>query len=478
MKSKPGRVYHSYQVRPLANKGKMRRLHELLPAWRHGLRHAMHCWTGLLVRGERLPRWMDSKTFPSMLSQRQWDSVTRQARAALDSWIELREDEFRRTVNGSSYDDGLKHRLHVINKRHAWWEPVDDEAHRTARRIIKHLRKRVPFPDLGKCRTMSMDGKIARVESARKTSAAQWWVVVSTLTRGKPVRIPLNGGIRLEQALADGETIRNHMQVTYRRDGIPVFHLMTVKGKAPVRTTGETVGVDWGLNCLFATSRGERHGLRMFAWLRARDRELTALTRSLAKSGVRYTRSRRYRNLTRRIREYLTNEVNRILNQFSRSRLRQIVVEELDFRNSRLSRTMNRILRRAGRGAVKRKLQDLTDNQGITITVVNAAYTSQTCSNCGYVSRGNRPTQPDFRCKCCGLKLNADINASHNILARRSREDGWRRIGRRRILATLLREHDERHHPHTGGHAAKSAATPRAGTPAPEVKATTGIKYH
>ena len=134
------------------------------------------------------------------------------------------------------------------------------------------------------------------------------------------------------------------------------------------------------------------------------------------------------------------NEVNRILNLLSRQEIREIVVEELDFRNGGLSKKMNRIISRAGRNAVKAKLKDLEDNKGITVTKVNPAYTSQECPSCGYVNPRNRPTQEHFRCTCCGYRSQADINASHNILARRSREDGWRRIGRRQILAMLLRE--------------------------------------
>ena len=440
----------------------------------------MHCWTDPLVRGEELPRWLDSKTFPSILSQRQWDSVDRQARAALDSWIELREDEFRRTVNGSPYDDEFKHQLHAINKRHAWWEPVDDEAHKMARRIIKHLRHRVPFPNMRKCRTMSMDGKIANVQQPVMAFHSQWWVIVSTLESGKPVRIPLMADPRLEHALhRNGETICNHLQATLPDDGSFTFHLLTAKPKAALRTLGDIIALDWGLKSMFSTSQGERHGLRLYDWLRKLDKQLTDLTRSLARSGIRYKKSRRYRNLNKRIHDHTVNEVNRILNQLTERDIREIVVEDLDFRDSHMSKQMNRIIRRAGRAAVRRKLKDLTDNQGITVTKVNAAYTSLECSHCGYVNKNNRPTQSDFRCKCCGLRLNADINASHNILERRSREDGWRKIGRKQILATLLREHDERYHPNTGGHAdKKSTATPQAGTPAPEVKATNGIKYH
>ena len=43
------------------------------------------------------------------------------------------------------------------------------------------------------------------------------------------------------------------------------------------------------------------------------------------------------------------------------------------------------------------------------------AYTSQTCSKCGNIDKENRQTQEKFECTKCGLKLNADHNASINI---------------------------------------------------------------
>lgn len=478
MASKTSMAYHAYQAKSPMNQGKVEALRALLPVWRAGLTLAMSCWTRPFVQSGVLPRWIDSKGFPDMLSQRQWDSVDRQARAALDSWIALREDEFRKTVNGSTLSPDLKHALHRINLRHAWWESVADDAHKMARRIIKHLRERVPFPDMRRCRTMSMDGKIARVGTPVNAFHFQYWAVVSTLDKGHPVRIPLTVDPRMnENTLHGDEQAANHLQARINRDGSIDLHLMTVKAKARKRSSGMVIGMDWGLKSLFATSQGQLHGLKLYTWLQQRDKELTALTRALAKSGIRYRQSRRYRNLNKRIRDYTRNEVNRILNLLSRQEIREIVVEELDFRNGGLSKKMNRIISQAGRNAVKAKLKDLEDNKGITVTKVNPAYTSQECPSCGYVNPRNRPTQEHFRCTCCGYRSQADINASHNILARRSREDGWRRIGRRQILAMLLREHDERFHP-TGGHAAKSAATPRVVSTTPRVKATSGRKYH
>lgn len=48
---------------------------------------------------------------------------------------------------------------------------------------------------------------------------------------------------------------------------------------------------------------------------------------------------------------------------------------------------------------------------------VNPAYTSQTCSKYGYIAKGNRKTQPAFRCLDCGFAMNADIDAAMNIWA-------------------------------------------------------------
>lgn len=52
---------------------------------------------------------------------------------------------------------------------------------------------------------------------------------------------------------------------------------------------------------------------------------------------------------------------------------------------------------------------------GKNVEYVDARYTSQKCSRCGHVERGNRKSQSHFCCKKCGMRLNADLNASRNI---------------------------------------------------------------
>ena len=51
---------------------------------------------------------------------------------------------------------------------------------------------------------------------------------------------------------------------------------------------------------------------------------------------------------------------------------------------------------------------------GKTVVLVNPRHTSQACSRCGCVNRGNRHGS-EFKCLNCGFELNADLNASRNI---------------------------------------------------------------
>lgn len=57
------------------------------------------------------------------------------------------------------------------------------------------------------------------------------------------------------------------------------------------------------------------------------------------------------------------------------------------------------------------------ERSGARLVAVNPAYTSQTCSRCGYCASENRENQAVFECVACGHQLNADHNAALNILA-------------------------------------------------------------
>jgi putative transposase len=59
---------------------------------------------------------------------------------------------------------------------------------------------------------------------------------------------------------------------------------------------------------------------------------------------------------------------------------------------------------------------------GGEVIAVNPRHTSQTCPECGHVSKANRLHQALFSCTACGYSYHADVVAARNILARGHRE--------------------------------------------------------
>ena len=61
------------------------------------------------------------------------------------------------------------------------------------------------------------------------------------------------------------------------------------------------------------------------------------------------------------------------------------------------------------------KIENKANEAGINVIYIDPKYTSQRCSQCGYIHEDNRPNQANFKCLNCGFQENADYNASQNI---------------------------------------------------------------
>ena len=105
---------------------------------------------------------------------------------------------------------------------------------------------------------------------------------------------------------------------------------------------------------------------------------------------------------------------------------------------------LNRIIQNCGRAVIRAKLADLQDRFGVTSEEANPAYTSQTCSCCGYVDKRNRPSQSTFRCLWCGQRMHADVNAARNIGRRRASPIGSVFQSKAAILAESVPRFNER----------------------------------
>jgi putative transposase len=184
----------------------------------------------------------------------------------------------------------------------------------------------------------------------------------------------------------------------------------------------DKIALDLGLNNLFATNNGDLFGRKFSKLLKKYDKIVTELAKNRQKQKLK-TASKRYKKLRNKIKNYLKNEINRVINNIIKTyKPREIIIERLNFQSPKLSKKLNRLISNFGKKIITDKFKNLKDEFGIIITEINPAYTSQTCSKCGYVDKRNRKNQETFICGFCHKKQNADINASKNILARSSSE--------------------------------------------------------
>jgi len=63
-----------------------------------------------------------------------------------------------------------------------------------------------------------------------------------------------------------------------------------------------------------------------------------------------------------------------------------------------------------------RQIEYKAEMVGIQVIRTTEEYTSQTCSGCGVIKKSNRKHRGLYVCHDCGTVLNADVNASNNIL--------------------------------------------------------------
>lgn len=463
-------MMRTYVLPHKANAGKAAAVAAVLGEFQTTTRRVQAWQYRRFLNGDGLWNRADPKHIETNLSQRYLRSVLNQTVAGLKSWEAATQQRFVEIVKDSHLDAETKRDLFRINKRKAWYHktldlpviatgaggrehqtrkktPIPAQTLKLARRIVKHIkRRRNRLPNLGRSTTMMLDGPVAQFEPS-DTDTFNYWVRISTLTKNKPVWIPVSshgfadadvgGWAALTQVTVNPDKSITVKQVKKSDDADPL----------PVSADGEdSVGLDFGMRTLFATSAGDLLGRGLYPWLKRIDTQLMTLQKNLQKQGIKPGDSKRYRRFQQRIRAYVRNETNRCLNRLIELyNPAEIVVENLDFRYGGLSKQLNRLVGRAGRKTVEAKLSALHETLGVKISKVPAAHTSRECASCGYVDVRNRRNDR-FVCRFCGKRGNADVNAARTVTARRSWPEYLQRVSRAHLLSRLDHEFEARWH--------------------------------
>lgn len=444
----------AYEIPVFPNEAKIAELRDLLGRWRTGLTTLKQVHVKRLKAGERLRRttnadwnvyWPGGR--PPYLTARQWKSVENQLLQTLKAWQATAKksgwsiiaDLVKQGFVSEREADQLRH----MNATHSWWgnsrigfDQADVELSREL--VVTELLRRNPWPVFDRVVTMMFDELICELNKPDEATGFESWLdIVTGPSRGRRVNrlsVPVGHSSYVDAKRLEGVE-SSVTQVGFDSFGqIQVKRIFRFETSAP-RAQGTDIGIDWGLDCMVATSHGQLLGRNLYSWLQDIDAQLTDLTADLQRRGIRPRDARRYRRLNKRIKDHVTNEVGRILNRVADQDIRSVTVESLDFRGGGLSRRLNRILSRAGRAAFRAKLADLQERRGVTVREVNPAYTSQACSSCGFSDRSNRKSSAILKCGHCGRKVHADINAARNI-GRRS-PDQYAYFTKHSVLADL-----------------------------------------
>ena len=181
------------------------------------------------------------------------------------------------------------------------------------------------------------------------------------------------------------------------------------------------LGVDLGIVNVAVTSDGARHCGRKTNRRHEHDRTLRAkLQKKNTKSAKR--RAKKYAGREARRTKDINHKISKRIVAEAERTARGIALEDLTGirQRARLRKPQRATLHSWPFAQLGAFIAYKAKKAGVPVVYVDPAYTSQECSQCHHIERGNRPSQARFACRSCGFVEHADLNASHNIAHR-----GW-----------------------------------------------------
>ncbi len=177
------------------------------------------------------------------------------------------------------------------------------------------------------------------------------------------------------------------------------------------RESGEVLGIDRGVLNIAVCSDNTFFNSGHLRAVKGRYQHLRC---GLQRVGTR-SAHRKLQRLSGRERRFALNTNHSISKAIVNKEFNVFALEKLHVRRSRKNgKRFNRLLGSWSPRELRRFIQYKAEAKGKTVVDVDPRHTSQRCSRCGFVHKGNRHGLR-FRCGNCGFQLNADLNGARNI---------------------------------------------------------------
>lgn len=225
-------------------------------------------------------------------------------------------------------------------------------------------------------------------------SSFDGWITISSIGNKQKIIIPVKRTKHFNKLEQRSNSLLNGIRLSKNKITFN-FKLETPEKK----TSGSIIGIDVGHCNVISCSNGfqtveNNHG-----------HNLSSINKILSrkkKGSVSFKKTQQHRK----------NYINWCINQLNLSDVKEVRIENI--KNLRLGRRSSRLLSHWTYTEIFEKLESYCSDAGVQIKKVSPTYTSQRCSTCGRVRKGNRKGK-QFTCDSCGHKQDSDLNASLNI---------------------------------------------------------------
>lgn len=273
-------------------------------------------------------------------------------------------------------------------------------------KLLKELRQCV----FGKNGGFPYDSRILSYKLAEQT--------VSIWTLAGRITVPFQAGQGQLDLL---EFQRGESDLAFIRGSFYLFSTCDIEEPAKDDVT-DFLGVDLGIVNIATTSDGDIHKGSHVNQVRHRNRKLRQkLQKKGTKSAKRLLKKRSGRE------SRFVNDVNHCISKQlvkqAKDTQRGIALEDLKgIRElARLRKSQRTQLHSWSFDDLQNKILYKSELYGVPVVLVDPAYTSQACPECGTIDKKNRKSQAKFECCACGFSAHADtvgaVNISHRAVA-------------------------------------------------------------
>ena len=211
------------------------------------------------------------------------------------------------------------------------------------------------------------------------------------------------------------ERIQGQVDLIYKKGQFYLYATCDMPEDTPI-TPDDCLGVDLGVKKIAVDSSGkvfdnakvEKYRMRL---LKLRSDLQSKKTKSSKK------KLKTISGKERRFRTDTNHCISKALVKKAKDTNCYIVLEDLTHINSRT--TVRREYRAERLSWAFYQLRQFITYKailaGVPVVMIDPAYTSRTCSECGHCEKANRKKQAEFVCRKCRHNENADFNAAKNI---------------------------------------------------------------